>query len=194
MRIVGVPAPAEDVATPMRNMRQWLDGHAVRPVVLHVQRDHGPLRGACRVQCWRGRGRVRRALQRARALGLPPANFVTRPPNMRHAPVKRSSPIDAHVGSRIRMPRMNLGMSQKQLGAAIGFMFQQMQKYERGVNRVSATKLCKFSLMLAVPVDNFFDDMPVALGSKGTAAICADLPSTQETRGVWHGDRSPRLD
>ena len=81
-------------------------------------------------------------------------------------------------------------MSQKQLGAAIEFMFQQMQKYERGVNR----KLCKFSPTLAVPVDNFFDNMPVALGSKGTAAICADLPATQETRSVWHGDGSPRID
>jgi transcriptional regulator with XRE-family HTH domain len=107
---------------------------------------------------------------------------------------KRSSPIDAHVGSRIRIPRMNLGMSQKQLGAAIEFMFQQMQKYERSVNRVSATKLCKFSLTLAVPVDNFSDNMPVALGSKGTAAICADLLATQETRSVWHSDGSPGID
>jgi hypothetical protein len=88
---------------------------------------------------------------------------------------------------------MNLGMSQKQLGAAIGFMFQQMQDTSVASNTLARPSFAN-SADLAVPVDNFFDDMPVALGSKGTAAICADLPATQETRSVWHRDGSPRID
>ena len=61
---------------------------------------------------------------------------------------KRSSPVDVHVGSRMRLRRVNLGVSQKQLGAAIGLTSQQAQKYERGVNRVSASRLYKLSLTL----------------------------------------------
>jgi transcriptional regulator with XRE-family HTH domain len=64
---------------------------------------------------------------------------------------KRSSPVDAHVGSRIRMRRMSLGMSQQQLGAAIGLTSQQVLKYEHGVNRVSPSRLYKLSLRLACP-------------------------------------------
>ena len=72
-------------------------------------------------------------------------------------------------------------MSQNQLGTALGLTFQQVQKYERGVNRVSASKLYKLSLTLGVPVTYFFDDMPVALASK-VDAVGADLPATRETQ------------
>ena len=75
----------------------------------------------------------------------------------------RPSPIDVHVGSRIRLRRTLLGMSQERLGEALGLTFQQVQKYERGVNRVGASRLFDLSRVLDVPISFFFDDMPEAL-------------------------------
>ena len=77
-------------------------------------------------------------------------------------------------------------MSQQQLGTVLGLAFQQVQKYEHGVNRVSASKLYKLSLTLGVPADYFFGDMPVALAWKGTSrdAVGTDLPATQETHDL----------
>jgi transcriptional regulator with XRE-family HTH domain len=76
----------------------------------------------------------------------------------------RPSPIDVHVGSRIRLRRTLMGMSQERLGEAIGLTFQQVQKYERGVNRVGASRLYDLSRVLDVPISFFFDDMPDTLG------------------------------
>ncbi len=75
----------------------------------------------------------------------------------------KPSPIDVHVGSRIRLRRTLMGMSQERLGEALGLTFQQVQKYERGVNRVGASRLFDLSKVLDVPVSFFFDDMPSAL-------------------------------
>ena len=75
----------------------------------------------------------------------------------------RPSPIDTHVGSRIRLRRTLLGMSQERLGEALGLTFQQVQKYERGVNRVGASRLFDLSRVLDVPISFFFDDMPDAI-------------------------------
>jgi transcriptional regulator with XRE-family HTH domain len=72
----------------------------------------------------------------------------------------RSSPVDAYVGSRICLRRVMLGLSQTRLAEALGITFQQVQKYERGVNRVSASRLFKISYVLDMPVSYFFDDMP----------------------------------
>jgi len=72
----------------------------------------------------------------------------------------RPSPIDVHVGTRIRLRRTLLGMSQERLGEALGLTFQQVQKYERGVNRVGASRLFDLSRVLDVPISFFFDDMP----------------------------------
>ena len=72
----------------------------------------------------------------------------------------RPSPIDIHVGSRVRLRRTLLGMSQERLGDALGLTFQQVQKYERGVNRVGASRLYDLSRVLDVPISFFFDDMP----------------------------------
>ena len=77
----------------------------------------------------------------------------------------RPSPIDVHVGSRIRLRRTLLGMSQERLGEALGLTFQQVQKYERGVNRVGASRLFDLSRVLDVPISFFFDDMPEGLAS-----------------------------
>src|SRR5580704_19098396 len=68
-------------------------------------------------------------------------------------------PIDVHVGSRVRLRRNMLGLSQEKLGEAIGLTFQQVQKYERGANRIGASRLHELSRVLDVPVSFFFDDM-----------------------------------
>jgi transcriptional regulator with XRE-family HTH domain len=70
----------------------------------------------------------------------------------------KPNPIDVHVGSRIRLRRNMLGLSQEKLGDAIGLTFQQVQKYERGANRVGASRLHELSRVLDVPVSFFFDD------------------------------------
>jgi transcriptional regulator with XRE-family HTH domain len=77
----------------------------------------------------------------------------------------RPSPIDTHVGSRIRLRRTLMGMSQERLGEALGLTFQQVQKYERGVNRVGASRLFDLSRVLDVPISFFFDDMPEPLAN-----------------------------
>ncbi|MFQ5783410.1 MAG: helix-turn-helix domain-containing protein [Alphaproteobacteria bacterium] len=71
------------------------------------------------------------------------------------------NPIDVHVGSRVRLRRTLLGLSQEKLGHALGLTFQQVQKYERGVNRIGSSRLFHLSQILDVPVSFFFDDMPV---------------------------------
>ncbi len=80
----------------------------------------------------------------------------------------RASPIDVHVGSRVRLRRTLLGMSQEKLGEALGLTFQQIQKYERGVNRIGASRLFDLARVLDVPIGFFFDDMSPELG--GNAA------------------------
>ena len=69
-------------------------------------------------------------------------------------------PIDVHVGSRVRMRRTLLGKSQTNIGEALGLTFQQIQKYERGANRISSSKLYKLSNLLDVPVVYFFEEVP----------------------------------
>jgi transcriptional regulator with XRE-family HTH domain len=68
--------------------------------------------------------------------------------------------VDVHVGGRVRLRRTLLGLSQEKLGEAVGLTFQQIQKYERGANRIGASRLFEFSRILEVPVSFFFDDMP----------------------------------
>ncbi len=81
---------------------------------------------------------------------------------MRNPPL-RANAVDAHVGSRVRTRRTLLGLSQSQIGNALGLSFQQLQKYERGSNRISASKLYQLSVALDVPVPYFFEDMPEEL-------------------------------
>jgi transcriptional regulator with XRE-family HTH domain len=71
----------------------------------------------------------------------------------------KPNPIDIHVGSRVRLRRNMLGLSQEKLGEAIGLTFQQVQKYERGANRVGASRLYDLSRVLDVPVSFFFEDI-----------------------------------
>jgi transcriptional regulator with XRE-family HTH domain len=73
---------------------------------------------------------------------------------------KKPNPVDAHVGSRVRLRRMLLGMSQERLGESMGLTFQQVQKYEKGVNRIGASRLFQISRILDVPVQFFFEEAP----------------------------------
>jgi transcriptional regulator with XRE-family HTH domain len=73
---------------------------------------------------------------------------------------RRANPIDVHVGSRVRLRRMILGMSQEKLGEHLGLTFQQVQKYEKGVNRIGASRLYDMARVLGVPVQFFYDDVP----------------------------------
>lgn len=73
---------------------------------------------------------------------------------------KSPNPVDVHVGSRVRMRRILIGMSQERLGDALGLTFQQVQKYEKGTNRIGASRLQAIANILGVPVDYFFDGMP----------------------------------
>ncbi|MDB5396137.1 MAG: putative DNA-binding protein [Rhodospirillales bacterium] len=77
------------------------------------------------------------------------------------------SPVDTHVGSRVRLRRTLLGMSQEKLGNAVGLTFQQIQKYERGANRIGASRLYDMSRALDVPVQFFFDEMPAEPAVEG---------------------------
>ncbi len=80
---------------------------------------------------------------------------------MKEAVVKRiTNPVDRHVGSRVRMRRLMLGMSQEKLGNGLGLTFQQVQKYEKGTNRIGASRLQHISQLLQVPVPFFFEGAP----------------------------------
>src|SRR5215467_8249825 len=79
---------------------------------------------------------------------------------------KAPNPIDKHVGSRVRMRRMMLAMSQEKLGDALGLTFQQVQKYEKGTNRIGASRLQQISNILQVPVAFFFEGAPDLAGGR----------------------------
>jgi transcriptional regulator with XRE-family HTH domain len=74
---------------------------------------------------------------------------------------RKPNPMDTHVGSRVRLRRMVIGMSQEKLGERMGLTFQQIQKYEKGTNRVGASRLYQLSQILDVPVQFFFEDAPL---------------------------------
>ncbi len=78
---------------------------------------------------------------------------------------KAPNPIDRHVGSRVRMRRMMLGMSQEKLGNALGLTFQQVQKYEKGTNRIGASRLQQIANIVQVPVSFFFEGAPTVPGA-----------------------------
>ncbi|WP_186420589.1 helix-turn-helix transcriptional regulator [Bosea sp. CS1GBMeth4] len=99
---------------------------------------------------------------------------------------KLPNPIDRHVGSRVRMRRMLAGVSQEKLGEGLGLTFQQVQKYEKGTNRISASRLQQIAKMLGVPVAFFFEGAPAdeatagGFGEGGSTAYVADFLATSE--------------
>jgi transcriptional regulator with XRE-family HTH domain len=76
---------------------------------------------------------------------------------------RRPNPVDIHVGGRVRFRRMLLGMSQEKLGERLGLTFQQVQKYEKGVNRIGASRLFDLSQVLQVPIQFFYEEAPGTL-------------------------------
>lgn len=84
---------------------------------------------------------------------------------------KSTDPVDKHVGARVRMRRMMLGMSQEKLGDALDLTFQQVQKYEKGTNRIGASRLQHVAQILQVPVAFFFEGAPGQPKGTGTAAM-----------------------
>ncbi len=102
---------------------------------------------------------------------------------------RKANPIDMHVGMRVRMRRMLLGMSQEKLGELLGLTFQQVQKYEKGVNRIGASRLYELSKVLDVPVQYFYDDAPGSgatmlavdgFGESTTEACVSDVLSSRD--------------
>lgn len=89
---------------------------------------------------------------------------------------KAPNPIDKHVGSRVRMRRMMLEMSQEKLGDALDLTFQQIQKYEKGTNRIGASRLQQISGILQVPVSFFFEGAP-SVGNEVTIDGLGEAPS-----------------
>jgi transcriptional regulator with XRE-family HTH domain len=90
---------------------------------------------------------------------------------------KAPNPIDKHVGSRVRMRRMMLGMSQEKLGDALALTFQQVQKYEKGTNRIGASRLQQISHILQVPVAFFFEGAPHLTDGAMLAETVESAPS-----------------
>ncbi len=94
------------------------------------------------------------------------------------------NPVDIHVGGRVRLRRTLLGMSQEKLGEAIGLTFQQVQKYERGANRVGASRLFDLSRVLDVPIGFFFEEMSDDVAAKSPRQI----RGMAETQAVFEPD------
>lgn len=99
---------------------------------------------------------------------------------------KAPNPTDRHVGSRVRMRRMMLSMSQEKLGDALGLTFQQVQKYEKGTNRIGASRLQQISHILQVPVAFFFEGAPSlgeaasGMGEAPSPAYVSDFLATSD--------------
>jgi transcriptional regulator with XRE-family HTH domain len=101
-------------------------------------------------------------------------------------PSKPPNPVDRHVGSRVRMRRIMLGMSQEKLGEGLGLTFQQIQKYEKGTNRIGASRIQQISEILQVPVSFLFEGSPGSsagterFGEAPSPAYVADFLATTE--------------
>ncbi|MDO5385791.1 MAG: helix-turn-helix domain-containing protein [Pseudomonadota bacterium] len=92
-------------------------------------------------------------------------------------PTGQPNPIDVHVGNRIRLRRTLLGLSQEKLASLLGLTFQQVQKYERGMNRVGASRLWDIGKVLEVPVEFFYEDMDKSVASQSPRMF--SLPDSQ---------------
>ncbi len=91
-------------------------------------------------------------------------------------------PVDVHVGARLRFKRMLLGISQAALGKALGLTFQQIQKYENGANRVSASRLYQTASILDVPISYFFEEIPSEITGPDKFSADAVVIDSQATK------------
>jgi transcriptional regulator with XRE-family HTH domain len=98
---------------------------------------------------------------------------------------RRANPLDLHVGSRVRLQRMLLGMSQEKLGEKLGLTFQQIQKYEKGINRIGASRLFDLARVLGVNVQFFYEDAPgTAMEARPTGAASGFTDRTSDRHVV----------
>lgn len=100
---------------------------------------------------------------------------------------RNADPIDVHVGNRLRMRRTLIGMSQEKLGDRLGLTFQQVQKYEKGSNRVSASRLFRMSEILGVSVQFFYDDMAGSVAAAGEPSAGAGRDRIMELTNASEG-------
>ncbi len=106
-------------------------------------------------------------------------------------------PVDLHVGQRLRHRRWLVGMTQQQLASAVGIKFQQIQKYESGANRISASRLYDLANALQVPVSFFFDGLdstaaPAGGGEHIDPSVLADKETMDLIRAYYGLDEGPR--
>jgi transcriptional regulator with XRE-family HTH domain len=111
---------------------------------------------------------------------------------------RRSGAVDTHVGGRVRMRRKLLGVSQDQLADSLGLTFQQVQKYERGANRISASKLFRIAEILNVEVSYFFDGLPDPIEGAGPDGAVSHMHEVmqaflQTSEGVELAEIFPRI-
>ncbi|MBA4210126.1 MAG: transcriptional regulator [Parvibaculum sp.] len=97
---------------------------------------------------------------------------------------KSPNPVDVHVGARVRMRRMLIGMSQEKLGEALGLTFQQVQKYEKGSNRIGASRLHQIGTVLGVPIDFFFEGLDREEPTDGAAHAHFDTELLSSAEGI----------
>lgn len=95
-------------------------------------------------------------------------------------PKKQANPVDIQVGNRVRIRRMLIGMSQERLGELLGLTFQQVQKYEKGVNRIGAGRLFDVSRILGVPIDYFYEGVGAQLAGQEGFAEDGSAPPVME--------------
>lgn len=108
--------------------------------------------------------------------------------------IKKLDPVDVRVGSRVRELRMARGMSQEKLGAALKLTFQQVQKYEKGVNRIGSSRLSQIAAALDVPIGALFEGVQGGTGDDPASASFRALASTREGQRIVHmlAEMSPR--
>lgn len=97
---------------------------------------------------------------------------------------KLPNPVDVHVGARVRMRRMLIGMSQEKLGESLGLTFQQVQKYEKGSNRIGASRLYQIGTVLGVPIDFFFEGLERDGQADGAAPAHFDTELLSSAEGI----------
>ncbi len=105
-------------------------------------------------------------------------------------------PVDIHVGKKLRARRTVLGMSQEAIGEAVGITFQQVQKYERGLNRIGSSRLYEFSCLLGVNVSHFFEGLQKSLSEVATEESVSEHLNNKEILTLvraYSGIKAPSL-
>ncbi len=122
-------------------------------------------------------------------------NQITKKSNRGRTPQGEPNPVDVHVGNRIRLRRTLLGLSQEKLASMLGLTFQQVQKYERGMNRVGASRLWDISKVLEVPINFFYEDMDKSVASQSPRMFSlpeSDIDFLEEEEEIYNDDPMQR--